>query len=162
MAQGWRPEWGNDPDGRVEALLCEAATEWLRWNQPPTSYCMDEALFVHAAESLFWRLLPALATSSFSSDEIRRLCGGVLPVDGQPLVYRHFADDDLLYVGFSEHFTKRQRGHRSSSPWWNWITRISIESHPTAADALRAEARAITDEDPYFNIAGRTNAVAPR
>jgi hypothetical protein len=68
-------------------------------------------------------------------------------------LYRHFADDVLLYVGISKDPVRRLfGGHRTAASWYNRITRVEIETFPTRAAALEAERYAIADEEPVFNI----------
>lgn len=68
-------------------------------------------------------------------------------------VYRMFdAAGGLLYIGrtarpgrVDEHAEKR---------WFPLVSVITLEWHPTLADAVLAEARAIAEERPRYNIAG--------
>jgi hypothetical protein len=72
--------------------------------------------------------------------------------DTQPCVYRHFnAAGDLLYVGVSNGFTRRQRVHARSAHWFPEISRIEIERFPTYEAACEAESRAIRSESPLYN-----------
>lgn len=69
-------------------------------------------------------------------------------------LYRHFdAAGRLLYVGISLHALHRLAQHRGS-PWYAQIARVDIEVHPSRTAALCAEARAIAQERPLFNVRG--------
>ena len=79
------------------------------------------------------------------------------PADPVPTaLYRHFGEGDaLLYVGISLSPVARLSKHADASHWSRQITRVSIEWFPSRSAALAAEARAILDENPAHNIAGR-------
>lgn len=71
----------------------------------------------------------------------------------ETFLYRHFdADGKLLYVGISLSAITRLRQHREISPWFNQIRRVDIETHPDRDAAMNAEAKAISEESPKFNI----------
>jgi hypothetical protein len=155
-SDSWHPDWGVDPRGRVEKFLRAAAIEWLTYNEPPTSYSITEARFLYAAESVFWSVAPPLPPMPLSPlEEIRKLVGDDLPLDGQPVVYRHWAGGTLQYVGSSEHFSRRQIQHRSKARWWESVTEITMVFYDTIAHARAAESMAIRSEHPAHNIAGR-------
>jgi predicted GIY-YIG superfamily endonuclease len=68
-------------------------------------------------------------------------------------VYRHYdRDGHLLYVGISLSAIERLREHRRGSRWFREIARIEIERHATRALAIAAEANAIRNERPLYNI----------
>lgn len=70
-------------------------------------------------------------------------------------VYRAYdSQDRLLYVGISKDVLDRLGQHRSSG-WAQYVTNLTIEYFPTRQQALEAESRAIKDEDPVWNSAGR-------
>lgn len=72
-----------------------------------------------------------------------------------PVVYRLFASDgQLLYVGATSHFHRRMKEHRQKSVWWRWAARSTVTRYPSMAEALAAEAAAIRDEAPTFNLRG--------
>lgn len=78
-------------------------------------------------------------------------------------LYRWFdADGALLYVGISSRPAERAHEHIGTSDWTRWASRTELDpiTHPTREDALRAEARAILDEEPVFNIAGARSPAA--
>jgi hypothetical protein len=71
----------------------------------------------------------------------------------QTALYRHFnANNVLLYVGISLCATTRLAQHRDAAHWFDQITRVTVEWHPTREAAERAEAIAIVRETPKFNI----------
>ncbi len=71
-------------------------------------------------------------------------------------LYRHFDKNGaLLYVGISLSAVARLSQHRSRSNWFDSIARVEIEAFPTREAALKAERRAITEESPAFNVAGK-------
>jgi hypothetical protein len=75
-------------------------------------------------------------------------------------LYRHFdADGALLYVGISLSAIARLKDHGGSSVWASQIASMTTEWHPSRETALAAEAKAIIDEGPRHNKAGR---VAPK
>jgi hypothetical protein len=76
-------------------------------------------------------------------------------------LYRHFDDaGKLLYVGISLNALKRLHEHREKH-WFRRIARVEIEWFSTWEEALAAEAKAIIDENPECNIAGRDAPPAP-
>lgn len=83
----------------------------------------------------------------------------VRPMLPQPVergaVYRYFDDNErLLYVGVSKVPDARDRTHRRSSPWFQFVARRDVTWYSTQKEAEIAEARAIADEAPLFNVAG--------
>lgn len=77
-------------------------------------------------------------------------------------LYRHFdRDERLLYVGISLNAMARQVAHAGQAPWFENSCKMTMEWFPTRAGALAAEARAIAQEMPLHNIAGRDNDAAP-
>src|SRR5918992_405731 len=67
-------------------------------------------------------------------------------------VYRCFdGEDRLLYVGLSSKVRYRLRDHSRNTPWWGDVARINLTRFDSAFDASRAEAIAITDENPLHN-----------
>lgn len=68
-------------------------------------------------------------------------------------LYRHFDEADrLLYVGISFSAMKRLKQHRDHAHWFDAIARVTIEWLPSREEALIAEATAIRDESPKYNI----------
>lgn len=69
-------------------------------------------------------------------------------------IYRLFgAEDNLLYVGVAKNPEARWRDHRSAKPWWLEVQRKTVDWYPTRLAALVAEAEAIRDECPVYNLA---------
>jgi len=58
----------------------------------------------------------------------------------------------LLYVGITANVRTRLKAHEKK-PWWPQVHRHTIHEHPTRAYALAAEALAILEEAPRYNIA---------
>ena len=73
---------------------------------------------------------------------------------GRTALYRVFdADDQLLYVGISRNPNGRFANHATRKPWWReTVASIEITWLATRALAHEAEALAIRDEDPIYNI----------
>jgi len=71
----------------------------------------------------------------------------------QCALYRHFnAQGVLLYVGISLRPLTRTREHITLSGWANEITNVAIEYLPTRKEAMAAEAKAVIEENPLYNI----------
>lgn len=71
----------------------------------------------------------------------------------RPVLYRVFdANDRLIYVGASHVLHFRMETHATKS-WWSALARrVAWEFHPTKESALAAEAVAIQEEQPPFNV----------
>lgn len=70
-------------------------------------------------------------------------------------LYRLFdAQGRLLYVGIAFNPRDRWRGHCSTKSWWQQVDRREVEWHDSRSEAQIAEAAAITEERPLYNIAG--------
>lgn len=68
-------------------------------------------------------------------------------------LYRLFDQDGtLLYVGATLNVFSRLAAHRSRQPWFFEVARVELEHFEERADALRAEARAIEEEEPKHNV----------
>lgn len=71
-------------------------------------------------------------------------------------LYRLYATDgSLLYVGITSNLTRRMSDHRLRQPWWHEVAHTNTTCLPDRTVALRAESRAIRDEDPRYNLAGK-------
>jgi predicted GIY-YIG superfamily endonuclease len=71
-------------------------------------------------------------------------------------LYRAFDRlDRLIYVGISEDVFTRMGQHQSSG-WSSYATRITFETFSTREEAAIQELKAIREEDPVFNRAGRS------
>jgi excinuclease UvrABC nuclease subunit len=67
-------------------------------------------------------------------------------------VYRHFDSAGvLLYVGCTNTPEKRKAGHRRQSPWFHKVASIETQTFSSRAEALAAETKAISTENPLFN-----------
>jgi predicted GIY-YIG superfamily endonuclease len=70
------------------------------------------------------------------------------------ILYRHYSDTELLYIGITNDPPKRARGHKNSSEFWAEVTDggyTTYERFPTKEDLLRAEKEAIQREEPKYN-----------
>jgi GIY-YIG catalytic domain len=78
-------------------------------------------------------------------------------------LYRLYdAQGVLLYVGITCNL-KRRMGQHSVRPWWPLVTRKTMTWYGTERDARAAEAVAIGDENPLYNMARPlTEDVTPR
>jgi len=68
-------------------------------------------------------------------------------------LYRLYGDRGLLYIGVSANIQSRIREHKRSSPWYPSVKCVLIDAPLSAAAAYRAEAIAIKDELPLYNLA---------
>ena len=76
-------------------------------------------------------------------------------------VYRHFgAAGELLYVGVSNDALRRLCQHKDRSHWFEQIARVDVCWLDTRHSALAAEATAIANESPRWNVQ-RPRARAP-
>lgn len=67
-------------------------------------------------------------------------------------LYRHFdKNDNLLYVGVSLSVLQRLSQHKTCSPWFHKIAKITMESFNDRTSALAAEKTAIIKEHPIYN-----------
>jgi hypothetical protein len=83
-----------------------------------------------------------------------------------PSIYRLYDQEGtLLYIGETGRgWPQRMREHMRDKPWFNKISRVELEMHPTKEAAARAEAEAIRAERPRHNIVynfGSTPSYAP-
>jgi predicted GIY-YIG superfamily endonuclease len=70
-------------------------------------------------------------------------------------LYRHFdADDRLLYVGISLDAFSRLRQHQQAAGWVSAAVTMRTVTYRSRDEAFAAEARAIAEEKPLWNIAG--------
>lgn len=74
--------------------------------------------------------------------------GTTIPVS----LYRLYDEEGvLLYVGVTSNLWQRLRAH-AGRDWWNKVARTTVEWIATREEGLKAEARAIEDERPLYNI----------
>lgn len=70
-----------------------------------------------------------------------------------PVVYRCIADDGVvIYIGSTTNLALRIRRHKRASHWWDEADRIEPQPYPNEGAARVAEAVAITEEQPFYNI----------
>lgn len=72
------------------------------------------------------------------------------------VVYRHWAaDGSLLYVGISaqDSYRRRQVAHKNNSHWWPDVHEITTVLYDNRKDAQLAEALAVANENPAWNVA---------
>ena len=70
-------------------------------------------------------------------------------------VYRAYdAQDSLLYVGIARRWPARWQAHAARATWYPEVARLALEAHGTDAAARAAEAAAIRDEQPRYNVRG--------
>jgi hypothetical protein len=69
-------------------------------------------------------------------------------------LYRHWdTDGRLLYVGIAANPGQRERRHAKSSRWMEFQAEMTVERFETRREAEDAEAVAIANEQPIFNMA---------
>ena len=77
-------------------------------------------------------------------------------------LYRHYnSQGKLLYIGVSLSAVARLSQHEMHSHWFTDIARVEVETYGTRKDALEAEAKAIKEERPAFNIAHAPKEAEP-
>lgn len=77
-------------------------------------------------------------------------------------VYRFFrGDGTLLYVGVTKNLNSRFSVHQNK-PWWPQASHSTVDAHGNRALALAAEAMAILEENPLYNIQRPTPARAAK
>ena len=68
-------------------------------------------------------------------------------------LYRLFGGEgELLYIGISNEYTQRMRGHFRDSDWFPTVREIRIEKCSTREEALFKEREAVQLEKPFHNI----------
>lgn len=71
-------------------------------------------------------------------------------------VYRLWdASGGLLYVGQTIEGTKRLRAHEKEKPWWGDVASVTWQNCATKEEMDEVELRAIREENPRHNVAGR-------
>jgi predicted GIY-YIG superfamily endonuclease len=74
------------------------------------------------------------------------------------VLYKHYdSTGDLLYVGVSTNPFSRTKTHLRNSHWSRKISVITFEKFENKKEALEAEFKAITNENPKYNIIGKVN-----
>jgi predicted GIY-YIG superfamily endonuclease len=70
-------------------------------------------------------------------------------------LYRYYdADGSLLYVGITDSISRRAHQHHKNAQWHEFAVSAKLEHFQNRDDALRAESKAIREEEPVYNIAG--------
>ncbi|WP_169739757.1 GIY-YIG nuclease family protein [Amycolatopsis taiwanensis] len=76
--------------------------------------------------------------------------------DNPQVLYRLYDQfQQLLYVGITMDPVTRFHDHKANKPWWTQIANISLEHFDRREDVEEAEARAILEENPLYNVVGR-------
>ena len=68
-------------------------------------------------------------------------------------LYKFWNNNELLYVGISLNVFARLSQHKRDKSWWDEITEITVKHYDTRDEALDAEAKAIKESGPKYNIA---------
>lgn len=76
-------------------------------------------------------------------------------------LYRIWRGCRLLYVGRSIDGARRVRQHAKAKDWFTESDRITLEYFDSHEALAAAEATAIRNEDPVYNIAGKPRAERP-
>lgn len=81
-----------------------------------------------------------------------------IPAAHQPTsVYRYYDGPILLYIGITKDLLERNEQHARDKSWYRYATHMTIEHYPSRQAALDAEAEAIQNEEPVFNISGASD-----
>lgn len=68
-------------------------------------------------------------------------------------VYRLYDEEGrLLYIGAARNPPQRMKFHRQFKRWWSDVARTDLTWFPDRAAAMAAEAVAIREEKPLYNI----------
>ena len=79
------------------------------------------------------------------------------------VLYRCYARHKvLLYVGITNHPEERLAQHRADKPWWKYVDHITLQNYPSRKHLIEAEAVAIREENPTFNIVKPVGVYAER
>lgn len=72
--------------------------------------------------------------------------------DRTTYLYRAFGTrQELLYVGISQDFRARVKGHAKRSPWWQYANHVEVEEYKNRLEAFAAESWAIKHQGPRMN-----------
>lgn len=69
-------------------------------------------------------------------------------------IYGH--EGEALYVGCTDHVTRRVEQHGRRRRRWKYINRVEVAEYPSKRLALWAEARRIFDLQPEWNKLGKS------
>jgi predicted GIY-YIG superfamily endonuclease len=76
--------------------------------------------------------------------------------DADQWLYRIYdAEGGLLYVGVTNQCVKRFDQHGQERTWWRDVASITVEHVPDRGAVAAAELKAIQEENPRHNIAGK-------
>ena len=82
--------------------------------------------------------------------------------DDRTYLYRFYGDGfTLLYIGITSGLVDRFEAHMKGKDWWQDVRHIDIARYDTRALALEAEAKAIRDEGPAYNVQHGTASPKP-
>ena len=88
---------------------------------------------------------------SVITNKIDQACGD-WPETGN-IIYFHMSGNEVIYIGYSRNFIRRQREHRIKSPWWDEITSIRfVRVHKYYKDPFILEKLAIKQFKPKYNV----------
>ena len=78
------------------------------------------------------------------------------PDGGQHILYRHWSNSVLLYVGRTADGGRRTGEHAREKRWWleQEVTNVTVEFYPNKEILKAAELHAIRTENPKYNIKG--------
>jgi predicted GIY-YIG superfamily endonuclease len=77
-------------------------------------------------------------------------------------LYRLFdASGALLYVGISGRWATRLAQHATRQGWWDEVAKVTREPFESREDALAAEAAAMEQEHPRYNVLGQQRPALP-
>jgi hypothetical protein len=72
--------------------------------------------------------------------------------DRTTFVYRAFGvGGEFVYVGISQVWLHRLRGHTRASRWWGYVHHVEVQEFDTRAEAFAMESWAIAHETPLAN-----------
>lgn len=61
------------------------------------------------------------------------------------------SEDRVLYIGLTRQIEERLIQHSKDKGWWEQISRVEVQAHPSRRAAFEAERDAIYAERPIFN-----------
>lgn len=76
------------------------------------------------------------------------------------ILYRFFADDELLYVGITNNPRNRLKAHQADKTWFSQVTRSTMQHFATREALMEAEIKAIQAEKPRYNVTYADGATA--
>jgi predicted GIY-YIG superfamily endonuclease len=77
-------------------------------------------------------------------------------------LYRLFDQGgELLYVGISGRWVRRLASHAARQGWWDDVASVTRQPFPSRSEALEAEATAIRQERPRYNVQGKPRPAPP-